>query len=574
MANINDFKLIAAKSRRYFDLCSTTLGIEETIVDSLFDIQKERFGFYYYILEAITDLTEILDLTNLITDSEFNSIFFQKKAEDYGIDAVYIDEDEKEINLFNFKYREKFNKDKKQSINEVIISTKFINSLVNEDTNHLDGKLGEIAKNIIDKLINSKEVWKLVLYIVNNENIELSREEPNLKQLEDLYGLEIVPIGLSQVSELMSIRPESVSAKLILDKDAIMSYTESSISSSKSYIIRLSISDLIRITSNSEDLRNEYNIEDSKSISNVELDMAVLFDNIRGLILKSKFNINISKTLKEEPSKFFMYNNGLTLIASDIEVSEVNIGKKVKLYIKDFQVLNGGQTLRTIHDFNKQGDENLSNYLSKGEILVRIFKATEDVLKNKIAQFTNSQNAISIIDLKSLNPEQFQLEQYLDDHGIVYSRKNGDTGLSDAKKYDCKISMEKFGQILFSIKGFPEKASNQKKLIFDKYYDSLFGENNLIIEKASQYIKTYFQIKRIYDKDFEQYEGSDQKYFYILYLIYDLLLNDNIHEVIIIFESLLKEYTPNNPIGEARILIQVKFREYVEENANRFKVLL
>ncbi|KAA6313730.1 hypothetical protein EZS27_035543, partial [termite gut metagenome] len=446
MANINDFKLIAAKSRRCFDLCRTTLGIEETIVDSLSDIQKERFGFYYYILEAITGLIEISDLTDLITDSEFNSVFFQKKAEDYGIDAVYIDEDAKEINLFNFKYREKFNKDKKQSINEAIIATKFINSLVNEDTDPLDGKLKEIAKNIIKEL-TGREVWKLILYIVSNENIELSREEPNLKQLEDLYGLEIVPIGLSQISELTSIRPKPVSAKLILDKEAIMSYTESALSSSKSYIIRLSISELIRITGNDERLKDEYTIEDATLLSNVELDMAVLFENIRGLILKSKFNMNISKTLKEEPSKFFMYNNGLTLIANDIEVSEVNIGKKVKLHIKDFQVLNGGQTLRTIHDFNKQNSENLLAYLSKGEVLVRIFKTTEEILKNKIAQFTNSQNAISIIDLKSLNPEQFQLEQYLDDHGIVYSRKNGDTGLSDAKKYDCKISMEKFGQI-------------------------------------------------------------------------------------------------------------------------------
>ncbi|KAA6319867.1 hypothetical protein EZS27_030287, partial [termite gut metagenome] len=114
----------------------------------------------------------------------------------------------------------------------------------------------------------------------------------------------------------------------------------------------------------------------------------------------------------------------------------------------------------------------------------------------------------------------------------------------------------------------------QKKLIFDKYYDSLFGENNLIIEKASQYIKTYFQIKRIYDKDFKQYEGSDQKYFYILYLIYKLSLGyDSINKIITVFESLLKEYTPNNPIGEARKLVQVKFREYVDGNANKFHAL-
>jgi hypothetical protein len=297
--------------------------------------------------------------------------------------------------------------------------------------------------------------------------------------------------------------------------------------------------------------------------------MSVLFDNVRGLILRSKFNKNISTTLKDEPSKFFMYNNGLTIIANDIEADVVNAGKKVKLHIKDFQVLNGGQTLRTIHDFNKQNSENLLAYLSKGEVLIRIFKATDALLKNKIAQFTNSQNAISNIDLKSLSPEQIQLEQYLDTHNILYSRKSGDTGLSDTKEYDCKISMEKFGQLLFSIKGFPEKASIRKKSIFDKYYDDIFGENNFTMEDAPKYIKAYFNVEKIYAADFRQYKGIDQKYFYILYLMYKHSQHD-IHKVINVFESLLNEYTPSNTISETRKLVQVKFREYVEKNVYKF----
>ncbi|MBK7871275.1 MAG: AIPR family protein [Saprospiraceae bacterium] len=67
----------------------------------------------------------------------------------------------------------------------------------------------------------------------------------------------------------------------------------------------------------------------------------------------------------------------------------------------------------------------MNNNLANSEILVRIFKTPPDSnLTNKI-EYTNSQNSISIIDLKSLSIEQIQLEQFLDEHNIIYSRKQG-----------------------------------------------------------------------------------------------------------------------------------------------------
>ncbi|HEX7414000.1 MAG TPA: AIPR family protein [Bacteroidia bacterium] len=561
MANINDFKLISAKSKKYFELLSKALEIDLTKYTG---ITQERYGFYLYLLESICGIKDLFDLTEIITDTEFNTSIFNAKYEDYGIDAIYIDEDAKKINLFNFKYREKFNSDKKQSINDTILSTKFINALINEDVSSLEGKLKANAEEIINKLVG-KEIWKLNLYVISNEYFELNKNDDNLKQLENIYGLEIIPIGLSQISEMMSIRPNPVNAKIIIDKDAIMSYSESSISSSKSYIIRLSISELIRITSNNEEARNNYSIEDLKPISSLNLDFSVLFDNVRGLVLNSKFNPNISKSLKEEPSKFFMYNNGITITENDVQAEVVNAGKKIKLSINDFQVLNGGQTLRTIHNFNKEDKENIINYLANSEILVRVFKTISDKkLINKIAEYTNSQNSISNVDLKSLSTEQIQLEQYLDEKNIIYSRKNGDTGISNTKQYDHKISMERFGQILFSIKGFPEKASNQKKQIFDKYYDELFGENNLIINESDIQIKKYFEVKKAYEKNTRGYESSDQKVFYILYL--NKYLTKETNELIELFENLISEYKPEKgkALAEARKLIQAKFKTFLD----------
>lgn len=561
MASINDFKLVNEKSKKYFDLFSKLI---DTSFDNLSEIQKTRFGFYFFMLENVCGIKDLLDVCDLITDTDFNKEIFKENFEDYGIDAIYIDSDDKTINLFNFKFREKFNKDKSQSINETVISTKFINALINENVEHLDKKLKKYAQNIIDNL-NSNDVWEWKLYVVSNENIELNRNEPSLKQLEQLYDLEIIPLGLNNIKELMSIRPEPINAKLIVDKDAIMSFSESSISSSKSYIIRLPLNELIRITSKNKDTRSNYSIEDYSIISNEDLEFSALFDNVRGFVLNSKYNDNIEKSLISNPTRFFMYNNGITITANDVLAEPVNAGKKVILTINNFQVLNGGQSLRTIHNFNKNSPTNILENLANSEVLIRIFKTTSDTgLINKIAEYTNSQNAISNIDLKSLSSEQIEIEQFLDVNNIIYARKNGDTGISTTKTYDYKISMERLGQILFSINGFPEKASNQKKDIFDKYYDSIFGQDNLDLSKIPLHIKTYFEIKHKYDNNQKNYLSSDQKIFYIVYI--NQYMNNPIEEQIEIFEDLIVKFEPegNKAIADSRKLIQLKFREFVE----------
>ncbi len=554
MASINDFKLVNIKSKKYFDLLENEIKFT---ADNITDKQKERLGFYIFMLENICGVKDISDLVNLITDTDFHIIVFKnKKFEDQGIDAIYINEEDFTINLFNFKFREKFNEDKKQSINETIISTKFINALINEDIQHLEGIIKEQAKAILSKF-NSNDIWKLNLYIVSNETIELNTNDDNLKQLEKLYDLEVIPFGLGKIKEIMSIRPEAINSSLILNTDAVMSYSESSISSSKSYIIRLSNSELIRITSNNKEIREKYNIEDINELSNVSIDFSVLFDNVRGFVQKSKYNKNIEKS-----AKFFMFNNGITIIANDIKAEEVNAGKRVKLSINDFQVLNGGQTLRTIHRFNALDKDNISAYLSKSEILVRVFTTTSKEYINKIAEFTNSQNSISNVDLKSLSTEQIELEQYLDEHNIIYARKTGDIGLSESKDYIHKISMEKFGQILFSIKGFPEKTTNQKKQIFDKYYNDIFGENNLNISDAPKQIKRYFEVKESYE-DKQNYTTNDQKFFYILYML-EQDPNKTIDEQIILLETIIENFPTEKPLSHSRKLIQGKFKEFLD----------
>ncbi|WP_318419311.1 AIPR family protein [Photobacterium leiognathi] len=560
VASVNDFKLLNIKCKKYFNLYSKGASFI-TYPES--DKLKERFGFYLFMLESFCDEKDLDRISDIITDTEYNAYLTNERHNDQGVDALYINEEVKEIMLFNFKFRETFKAGQMQSSNEAFVSTKLVNCILNGDSSGLEGKLKALVDRAIEKL-NTNDVWKMTLYMLSNEAVPIDIDETAIQQLKDFYDMEVVSICLPQIKTMMSIRPSPIKAELIIDNEALMSYSESTISTSKSYIVRLNAADIIRITCKNPDLRNNYNCERIELLAKEKIDYGVLFDNVRGFVQKSKYNEAIAKTLKEEPSKFFMYNNGMTIVTKDIKAEPVNGNKKVRITIDDFQVLNGGQTLRTLHNFNAQDEINISEYLSKSEVLVRIFNTSTSDAVNKIAEYTNSQNSISSIDLKSLSTMQIQLEQLLDEHDIIYSRKNGDTGMDDSKSYRYKISMEQFGQILFAIQGNPEKSSNQKQHIFGKYYDEIFSEKNFNISEAPSIIESYFDIKREYDTSAESLQKIEQKVFYILYMKRvrpDLEYAQCISEL----ERVLKIFeTANKTLTDARKMIQVGFKEFLK----------
>lgn len=559
MVDRNDFKLLKQRRLRHFELAKDSLGDKKLDLD---DNQKARYGFYFFIIQNLTNLVDYDKMVEAITDTEFNSTFFDVNDVDEGIDAVCFDEQEHVIALFNFKYRNKYNDDKEQSKNELLVTSKFLNALKQEDTTHLKGKLKKYADKI-NEYNDSDDIWTTVLYYVSNESKTLSSLDPNIKQMSDTYGIDIEMKGLNELVDMTSLHPRNIDASLVLNRDAVMSFTETSLASARSYIVRLPLTELIRITCDNATLRNEYNLEDENVLYKTNVDIRVLFDNVRGFILQSKYNKNIETTLDSEPTKFFFYNNGITIVAESISSLEINSGKKVKLEISNFQVLNGGQTLRTIHNYNKKNKNNIVEKLSGAEVLVRMLNITDDALKGRIGEYTNSQNSINERDLKSLRPEQVKLEDYLRSNKILYIRKKGDVGQDDTV-YDDSVSMELLGQILWAAKGYPELVSNKKREIFTVQYDTLFANNDdLLSLKTVDLIKKY---KCIY-KDYRTANKTVtvQKAMYVLYL--SEKLKSNKYKLISAnFEAYLKSYKNDNNVdkAESRILLDQRFKNDVE----------
>lgn len=554
MSLLTQFKLVKQYSNKYFDILDKQLCLDKVKTDA----DKERIGFYILILEYFCGIRDLGDQLECITDTMFWELVEGSKDDDLGIDAVFVDEENSIINLFNFKYRQDFKPNRNQEANSTYVSGKFFNFLDSGSTDGLNGRIKDKLEKIFE-CINQPKGWDFVLNIVSNEPKELSIDAPSLKQYEDHYGLKVVPIALPTIKTLMSSRPRPLSASFILERRALMTYEEDDLSSSKSYIVKLKSSELIRITCDKQEVRN--NPEDT-ILPSLSLNFDVLFDNVRGFIQRSKFNQNIYETITNEPNKLFMYNNGITILAKNIHVTEKSAKQKYLITLDDFQVVNGGQTLRTLHDFNQQlGNVKKAN-LEESEILVRIFNISESDsnVTNKIAEYTNSQNSISNTDLKSLSSEQLELEKFLASEGIQYSRRRGDLGVYDYD-YTTRISSERYGQVLIAWKGYPEKSLNQKKDIFGKFYKSLFIEN-FRIEESPFLVKKYDEVIAYYKSVSNHIKPLDIKYYYVIFII-GSYKNQSIESALKALEHAIQTYDSESEKTIPRRMIQLGFKDHL-----------
>ncbi len=123
----------------------------------------------------------------------------------------------------------------------------------------------------------------------------------------------------------------------------------------------------------------------------------LLEGNVRAYLQqKGKVNKGMSATLREQPYVFFIYNNGLTMTADDIEFTAN--GTRV-LRLHGARVVNGGQTMATIHDMWRSGVD--IQEVSVQVKLTVVQKKVAEILVPNISHYSNSQNAVKDEDLYS-----------------------------------------------------------------------------------------------------------------------------------------------------------------------------
>ncbi len=95
----------------------------------------------------------------------------------------------------------------------------------------------------------------------------------------------------------------------------------------------------------------------------------LLEQNVRSFLqFTGKYNKGIRNTILNEPHMFLAFNNGIAATAEEIELVDLpdNKGKGIG-YVKDFQIVNGGQTTASIYHTWKQ-----NKYVDISKIFVQL----------------------------------------------------------------------------------------------------------------------------------------------------------------------------------------------------------
>jgi AIPR protein len=125
---------------------------------------------------------------------------------------------------------------------------------------------------------------------------------------------------------------------------------------------------------------------------------------------KGKINKGLQQTLRDEPHRFLAYNNGLCCTAADVSLRSGRDGQIRLERVRDFQIVNGGQTTASIFHALKKEKLDISQVVVQAKLTVLSDPQTVTEIVPLISRYANSQNKVNGADLSASGKFHRQLE--------------------------------------------------------------------------------------------------------------------------------------------------------------------
>ena len=244
-----------------------------------------------------------------------------------------------------------------------------------------------------------------------------------------------------------------------------------------------------------------------------EYKVRLIDKNVRNFLGgKIKVNKEMANTITNEPELFFSYNNGISSTAATVKTTtDEESGKKYITQIRNWHIVNGGQTTSTIYNAYRKGKESIEN-LAKAFVAVKISElppkdeSNVPVLIGNIAKYANSQTKIQESDLSANAPYMLSLEaqsrnewtptnhtlwyferlrgQFLSDRGEV-----GGAGTNKVKRFeDERPQSQRFNKtsvakLEMAWMDRPFDACKGGEVCFDKFWKIIKEQKPIVDEK-------------------------------------------------------------------------------------------
>jgi hypothetical protein len=419
----------------------------------------------------------IKECFNKIIDFEYDGSDFDQfikdhivdMANDLGNDAIFTNQKNNEILVFQFKY----SKEQLLNTDEIKKNKKFIDWILKLSSDELcpNPKLRKVLEEEIYPILKEDNIGSnnfhiTFLYIdcdfhekvktdikalhanYSDKDINFEIKFYDYKELEELYIDAEIP---ENEVELKIVENEYFKKKT--------TYYDEKETELETVVVSVYANSLKPVMEKNKELMLALNVRYYKG------------ENIINLKIKEEYS-------KGKKSNFWILNNGISAICEDFELKNNNV-----LKIKNFQIVNGGQTAKTLTRI-------VNDLTGNVQILMRLTKIENKTKISKISRSisvaSNSQNAISARDLHSGDRIQNKIFEQLDRVGIFYDKKDGEwAATEDKKRYrnpagksplHLKLSNFDLGVAYLSFyMQLPISSAGRHKLVFsDLFYDKIF----------------------------------------------------------------------------------------------------
>lgn len=150
--------------------------------------------------------------------------------------------------------------------------------------------------------------------------------------------------------------------------------------------------------------------------------------NIRKSLGITRVNQSVVETLQVDPSRFFYYNNGITVLCKSIEATpfaRTSPDGPISLKLIDASVVNGAQTVSAALEAMKRNPETVGSAFVTVKVIAT--GSDPDDIATQITKATNTQNHVERRDYVALDPVQFNIR---DDFALTlqktYTIKRGE----------------------------------------------------------------------------------------------------------------------------------------------------
>lgn len=254
------------------------------------------------------------------------------------------------------------------------------------------------------------------------------------------------------------------------------------------------------------------------------LRQSLFTDNVRDYQGNTDINSEIMNTIRNIPSNFALLNNGITIVCTNVLVSN----RKVTL--SNPQIVNGCQTCNVLFDAHTQGLD-----LSKVTLLAKIIATEKDEVTSSIIRGTNSQNVVYNEAFETTRDFHKHLEEFFDViqgnsscNRIYYERRSRqygrDTKILPTRIIGLKALTQSFVSIFMQA---PHCGTSHEAILLKKYKNSIYMDG--------QSFYPYY-IAALMCLNFEQAKRDGK---------IDRSLESNKHHIMLIVSELIAGVSPN-----------------------------